>query len=123
MRKGLTERQVQAALGDLEHAELPAPTIAALGLADRLTDQRPVIDAVFLAGLRRHFDDGQILELAVALSLGSAWQRVIEAFGIRPDSWTEATALPWKDSERVVPDRDPSPADPERESGSRVWRG
>jgi alkylhydroperoxidase family enzyme len=108
MRKGLTERQVQAALGDLEHAELPAPTIAALGLADRLTDQRPVIDAVFLADLRRHFDDGQILDLAVALSLGSAWQRVIEALGIRPDSWTEATALPWKDGESVVPDPDPS---------------
>jgi alkylhydroperoxidase family enzyme len=109
MRKGLTEQQVQAALGNLEHAELPAPTIAALRLADRLTDERPVVDATLLADLRRHFDDGQILDLAVALSLGSAWQRVIEAFGIRPDSWTEATALPWHDGESEGADRDPSP--------------
>jgi alkylhydroperoxidase family enzyme len=96
MRKGLTESQVQAALGDLDRAELPAPTVAALRLADRLTAERPVIDTALLDELRRHFDDGQILELAVALSLGSAWQRVIEAFGIRPDAWTEGTPLPWR---------------------------
>jgi hypothetical protein len=29
------------------------------------------------------------------LSVGSGWQRFIEAFGIRPDSWTETVPLPW----------------------------
>jgi alkylhydroperoxidase family enzyme len=106
MRKGLTEAEVQAALGDLDGADLPPPTLAALRLVDRLTADRPVVDAALFAELRRHFDDGQVLELAVALSLGSAWQRFIEAFGIRPDSWTEAEArsLPWK----------PSPTAPQR---------
>ena len=98
MRKGLTETEAQAALGDLESADLPAATVAALRLVDRLTADRPLVDQELFAELRRHFDDGQILELAVALSLGSAWQRFIEAFGIRPDSWTEASPLPWKPS-------------------------
>src|SRR5262245_20608588 len=100
MRKGLTEAQVQAALGDLDGPDLPGATAAALMLADQLTAERPVVDAELLARLRRHLDDGQILELGVALSLGSGWQRLIEAFGIRPDSWTETTALPWKDPDR-----------------------
>jgi hypothetical protein len=30
-----------------------------------------------------------------SLSVASGWQRFIEAFGIRPDSWTEAMPLPW----------------------------
>lgn len=99
MRKGLTEEQVQAALGDLDDGDLddgdlsPA-TVAALRLADRLTDARPEVDDAFQAELRRHFDDEQILELGAALSVASGWQRFIEAFGIRPDIWTEATPVP-----------------------------
>jgi hypothetical protein len=29
--------------------------------------------------------------------VASGWQRFIEAFGIRPDGWTEQTPLPWPD--------------------------
>jgi len=88
MRKGLTEDDVQAALGDLDAiTPLPAATVAALRLADRLTDADPRIDATFYAELRRHFDDGQILALGAALAVASGWQRFIEAFGIRPDGW------------------------------------
>jgi alkylhydroperoxidase family enzyme len=95
MRNGLTEAEVQAALGNLDAADLPAPTVTALRLADRLTEPQPVVDDASYADLRRHFDDGQILELAAALSVASGWQRFIEAFGIRPDLWTEVTPLPW----------------------------
>jgi len=95
MRKGLTEGEVQAALGDLERAELPARTVAALRLADCLTGARPLVDDALFAELRRHFDEGQILELGAALTVASGWQRFIEAFGIRPDAWTETTPLPW----------------------------
>jgi alkylhydroperoxidase family enzyme len=96
MRQGLTEADVQAALGDLDGAALPAPTVAALRLADRLTAAEPTVDAALYAELRRHFDDGQILALGAALSVASGWQRLIEAFGIRPDGWTAATPLPWR---------------------------
>lgn len=85
MRNGLTEADVEAALGDLETAPLPAATRMALRLADRLTEPAPSIDAAFYAELRQHFDDGQILALGAALSVASGWQRFIEAFGIRPD--------------------------------------
>jgi alkylhydroperoxidase family enzyme len=95
MRKGLTESEVAAALGDLDTAALPEATLAALHLADCLTDVRPRVDDALYAALRRHFEPEQILELGVALCIGSGWQRFIEAFGIRPDSWTDATALPW----------------------------
>lgn len=95
MRKGLTEGEVQAALGDLERADLPARTVAALRLADCLTGERPLVDDALFAELRRHFDEGQILELGAALTVASGWQRFIEAFGIRPDAWSEATPLPW----------------------------
>jgi alkylhydroperoxidase family enzyme len=95
MRKGLTEGEVQAALGDLERADLPARTVAALRLADCLTGERPLVDDALFAELRRHFDEGQILELGAALTVASGWQRFIEAFGIRPDAWTETTPLPW----------------------------
>ncbi len=95
MRKGLTEGEVQAALGDLERADLPARTVAALRLADCLTGERPQVDDALFAELRRHFDEGQILELGAALTVASGWQRFIEAFGIRPDAWSETTPLPW----------------------------
>ncbi|HSB41679.1 MAG TPA: hypothetical protein VLK28_07590 [Methylomirabilota bacterium] len=96
MRRGLSEAEVQAALGDLDGAALPARTVAALRLADCLSAERPLVDDALFAELRRHFDEGQILELGAALTVASGWQRFIEAFGIRPDGWTEATPLPWK---------------------------
>lgn len=96
MRKGLGEDEVRAALGDLDAATLlPPSSVAALRLVDRLTDARPAVDAAFYADLKRHFDDGQILALGAALSVASGWQRFIEAFGIRPDGWTETTPTPW----------------------------
>jgi alkylhydroperoxidase family enzyme len=95
MRQGLTESEVEAALGDLDTAALPEPTVAALRLADRLTGVRPEVDEAVYTELRRHFDEDQILELGAALTVASGWQRFIEAFGIRPDSWTDATPLPW----------------------------
>lgn len=95
MRKGLTEPEVQQALGDLDRADLPARTVAALRLADCLSGERPRVDDALFALLREHFDEGQILELGAALTVASGWQRMIEAFGIRPDAWNETTPLPW----------------------------
>jgi alkylhydroperoxidase family enzyme len=90
MRNGLTEADVAAALGDLDAAPaLPAATVTALRLVDRLTEPTPRVDAAFYAELRRHFDEGQVLALGATLSVASGWQRFIEAFGIRPDGWVE----------------------------------
>lgn len=97
MRKGLTEAEVDAALGPLEgEVPLDAATLAALRLADVLSGAAAsAVDDALHEELALHYDDGQILELAAALCVGSGWQRMIEAFGIRPDLWTEATPLPF----------------------------
>ena len=94
MRKGLAEDEVQQALGDLDAAALPARTVAALRLADCLSGERPTVDDALYARLREHFDEGEILELGAALTVASGWQRFIEAFGIRPDTWSEETPSP-----------------------------
>jgi len=96
VRKGLTEDEVQAALGDLDQADLPPKTVAALRLTDLLTVERPEIDDPAFARLREELDEGEILELSAVIVIGSGWQRMIEAFGIRPDHWSEATPMPWK---------------------------
>jgi len=87
-RRGLTEDQVQRAIGSLESSGLDDRTIVALRLADTLAAPHPEVGDEQYAELRRHFDDGEILELAVALSMTTGWQRFIEAFGIRPDRWS-----------------------------------
>jgi alkylhydroperoxidase family enzyme len=97
MRQGLSEVQVKAALGNLDTADLPAKTVAALRLVDLLSAPQPVLDTVTYQTLRAHLDDREILELGAALSVGSGWQRFIEAFGIRPDGWTETMPLPWQE--------------------------
>ncbi len=85
-RRGLTEDEVQRALGDLHDSDLDDQTVAALRLVDVLTSPQPHVSDDLYAELRRHFDDDEILELGVALALTTGWQRFIEAFGIRPDS-------------------------------------
>ncbi len=95
MRKGLTEEEATAAVSDLANSTLPPQQVAALKLADALTETGvPAIDPALMAELDEHFDKGQILELGSALSVASGWQRFIEAFGIRPDYWSEATPQP-----------------------------
>ena len=86
---------VDAALGDLDDVDLPSRTVAALRLADQLTEHHPSVDDDLMAVLRSDFADDEILELAVALAVASGWQRFIEACGIRPDRWDEGTLLPW----------------------------
>jgi alkylhydroperoxidase family enzyme len=87
-RRGLTEDEVQRACGPPDDSGLDAATVAALRLVDTLTSPYPQVDDEQYAELRRHFDEDEILELAVALSLTTGWQRFIEAFGVRPDQWS-----------------------------------
>ncbi len=103
MRKGLDEDEVQAAVGDLDAtgegsaaALLPTKTVAALRLVDLLVSEHPAVDDAAYRRLRDDFDDGELLELSAVIVIGSGWQKMIEAFGIRPDHWTDTTPLPWK---------------------------
>jgi alkylhydroperoxidase family enzyme len=86
--RGATEDLV-AKLADYETSDLPDRTKAALRLADKLSGDNRSVDAEFMAALRRHFTDEQILDLGMTIAFASGWQRFIEAFQIVPDRWTE----------------------------------
>jgi len=99
--RGATEDLV-AKLADYESSDLPERTKAALRLADALSgDRRPVVDGAFMAALREHFTDEQILDLGMSIAFASGWQRFIEAFGIVPDRWTEHSPSPFQPQQNV----------------------
>ena len=87
MSRGATEDLV-AKLADFEASDLPERTKTALRLADKLSGDYRSVDADFMAELRRHFTDDQILDLGMTIAFASGWQRFIEAFQIVPDRWT-----------------------------------
>jgi alkylhydroperoxidase family enzyme len=93
--RGATE-DVVAKLADYERSDLPERTKAALRFADRLWGDHRTIDPAFHEELRRHFSDDQILDLGMSITFASGWQRMIEAFGIVPDRWTETGPSPFQ---------------------------
>jgi hypothetical protein len=92
--RGATEDLVEK-LADYERSDLPERTKAALRFADWLSGQHPLADRAFYDALRNHFSDDEILDLGMTITFVSGWQRFIEAFGILPDRWTEASPLPF----------------------------
>ncbi|MDH4144647.1 MAG: hypothetical protein OEY23_05695 [Acidimicrobiia bacterium] len=103
VRTGLTEELI-AKLDDYATSDLPAAWIAALKLTDHLAgDVGGLMDPRLYDELREHFDEQQILRLSALITLGSGWQRMIEALGIRPDHYEEGQLPPWF--------RDSDPAD------------
>jgi len=95
VRTGLTD-EIIAQLDDYEHSDLEPAWIAALQLTDHLSgDPQGEISVELYEELRRHFGEQDILMLGALLSIGSGWQRMIEAFGIRPDHFEATTAAPW----------------------------
>ena len=95
MRRGATEDLV-AKLADYEGSDLPERTKAALRLADKLSGDDRSVDADFMAALRTHFSDDQILDLGMTIAFASGWQRFIEAFGIVPDRWRDGAPMPFR---------------------------
>lgn len=96
MSSTLTDEMVEAALGDLDlaHRVLSAKTVVALRLADLLAGPQPAVNPAFYQEMKSCFSEGQILELASALTVASGWQRFIEAFGVRPDNPMPLRSLP-----------------------------
>jgi alkylhydroperoxidase family enzyme len=99
MRKGLSEDDVQK-MHDYENSDLPERTKMALRLTDRLFEDLGRIDDASYEQLREHFDEDELLDLGMTLAFALGWQRFIEAFGIRPDNWSEGMACPWDPLEK-----------------------
>ena len=96
MRTGLTD-EVVAQLTDYEASELPESWKAALALCDRLSgfDHSGRIPPEMYERLTDHFSEQQILRLGALLASASGWHRMIEAFGIRPDHYSDGQSSPW----------------------------
>jgi alkylhydroperoxidase family enzyme len=95
VRTGLTD-EVISQLDDYETSDLPDSWKAALRLTDHLSGPNAgTLKPSVYNSLSEHFTEPQILMLGALLAVGSGWQRMIEAFGIRPDHYTEGQVGPW----------------------------
>ncbi|WP_428120787.1 carboxymuconolactone decarboxylase family protein [Candidatus Poriferisodalis sp.] len=96
VRTGLTN-EVVAHLVDYEASDLPESWKAALALCDWLSgfEHSGVIPPEMYERLSEHFNEQQILRLGALLASASGWHRMIEAFGIRPDHYSEGQSSPW----------------------------
>lgn len=81
----MTEEYLKALLGFHSSDAFDEPTKAALSLAEYMTDhpERELTDGVW-EELRRHFDEGEILELGAMIGLFHYTNRFNNAFGIEP---------------------------------------
>ncbi len=94
---GITEEMLTE-LGDYENSAHLAPSWkVALKLADHMsgTNNGAIPEALY-AQMQEHFNEAQILRLGALLAVASGWQRMIEAFGIRPDHYVDGEAGPWR---------------------------
>ncbi len=95
MRTGLTEEMI-ADLHDYRSSTLPAAWKAALAFTDHLAgNPKGPISQSLHDELSEHFSQVEVLRLGALLAVGSGWQRMIEAFGIRPDHFTPGQDGPW----------------------------
>ena len=99
MRRGLTEEMIDK-VRDYENSDLPERTKVALRLTDKMAFDHRGIDEALSVQLREHFSDDEIMDLGMGAAFALGWQRFIEAFGIRPDSWSESDPAPWADVKR-----------------------
>ena len=96
MRSGLSD-QIIDQLRDYESSDLPDSWKAALRLTDHVSGPMSgVLPTHVYESLTEHFTEPQILMLGSLLAVGSGWQRMIEAFGIRPDHFSLGQDEPWR---------------------------
>jgi alkylhydroperoxidase family enzyme len=83
-RHGWSDEQIHY-LSDFEKREDFTPAEkAALRLAERMTVDSHTIDDDLWAELRRHYDEGEIIELAAAIGLFNYFNRFNDALRMEP---------------------------------------
>jgi alkylhydroperoxidase family enzyme len=91
-RTGAAKERI-AALLDFEDGPFNEGEKAALRFGRRVTRDASVSDEVF-AGLRRHFDDGEIVEITCVLALFTYFNRFKEALQVEPERAEKETPAP-----------------------------
>jgi alkylhydroperoxidase family enzyme len=83
-RQGWSEDQINN-LGDFEtRDDFTAAEKAALRLAERMTVDSHTVDDDLWNELRKHFDEGEIIELAAAIGLFNYFNRFNDALKLEP---------------------------------------
>jgi alkylhydroperoxidase family enzyme len=83
-RHGWSEEQIKN-LADFEKRnDFTAAEKAALRLAERMTRDGHTVDDELWAELRRHFNEGEIIELAAAIGLFNYFNRFNDALRMEP---------------------------------------
>ncbi len=83
-RQGWTDDQINHLADFEQRADFTPAEKAALRLAERETLDPHSIDDELWAELRRHFDEGEIVELASAIGLFNYFNRVNDALKMEP---------------------------------------
>lgn len=95
MRTRLDETTIQK-MHDYEASDLSPRQKMALRLADKLAFEHTAVDAPFVARLREHFSEDELVDLGMSIAFLLGWGRFIEAFGVLPDAWRDGGPMPWE---------------------------
>jgi alkylhydroperoxidase family enzyme len=83
-RHGWTDDQINY-LANFEHrADFTEKEKAALRLAERVTRDAHTVDDQLFGELRKHFDEGEIIELLAAIGLFNYFNRFNDALEMEP---------------------------------------
>ncbi len=83
-RQGWSDEQIKR-LADFENRDdFTAAEKAALRLAERMTVDSHTVDDELWSELRRHYDQGEIIELAAAIGLFNYFNRFNDALRVEP---------------------------------------
>ena len=83
-RHGWTDDQINDLANFENRPDFTEKEKAALRLAERVTHDAHTVDAQLFSELRRHFDEGEIIELLAAIGLFNYFNRFNDALTMEP---------------------------------------
>ncbi|MGB8128952.1 MAG: hypothetical protein WCG81_04110 [Candidatus Angelobacter sp.] len=83
-RHGWTDEQINDLANFENRSDFTEKEKAALRLAERVTRDAHAVDDKLFAELRRHFDEGEIIELLAAIGLFNYFNRFNDALTMEP---------------------------------------
>ena len=83
-RQGWSQEQIENLADFAARADFTAAEKAALRLAELMTLDPHAVDDAMWSELRRHYDEGEIIELAAAIGLFNYFNRFNDALKMEP---------------------------------------
>jgi alkylhydroperoxidase family enzyme len=83
-RHGWTDDQINDLANFEKHPDFTEKEKTALRLAERVTRDAHTVDDALFSELRKHFDEGEIIELLAAIGLFNYFNRFNDALTMEP---------------------------------------